>query len=148
MSQSNTPSDPVSGADTRQQIDDEHRHLNVLLAELTATSDLARVEPLLGSLRELLVKHFETEEAPDGLHEIVSAQAAHRLPNLQKLFDEHREILERVDRLRAATRACFDGPVRRVLDDVGALAKALHEHEAEEEELFGEAFYTDLGGRA
>lgn len=148
MSQPTPPADPVPGTDTRQQIDDEHRHLNGLLAELTATSELARIERLLGSLRELLVKHFETEEAPQGLHEIVSAQAAHRLPNLQKLFDEHREILDRVDRLREATRACLDGPVRRVLDDVGALARTLHEHEAEEEELFGEAFYTDLGGRA
>lgn len=148
MPQPPTPSNPAPGAETRQQIDDEHRHLNALLAELTDTTDLARVEPLLGSLRDLLVKHFETEEAPEGLHEIVSTQASHRLPNLQKLFDEHREILERVDRLREAARSCFEGPVRRVLDDVEALASTLHEHEAEEEELFGEAFYTDLGGRA
>jgi len=148
MPQPPTPSEPLSAADTRQQIDDEHRHLNSLLVELTETSDLERVEPLLGALCDLLSKHFATEEAPDGLHEIVSARAAHRLPNLQQLFEEHREILARVERLRAAARECFDGPVRRVLHDVRALADTLREHEAEEEELFGEAFYIDLGGRA
>ena len=45
---------------------------------------------------------------------------------------------------------CMSEPVKRVLlveDDVH-LSEILRHHEAEEERLFGEAFYTDLGGRS
>jgi len=148
MADPSMPGKPQSESDSRQRIDDEHRHLNELLAELTATRDLSRVETLLGHLRVLLVTHFATEEAPEGLHELVSKQAAHRLPNLQHLFDEHREFLTRLDRLRDAAAVCQAGPVAKVLDGVAGLAASLRQHELEEEELFGEAFYTDIGGRA
>jgi hypothetical protein len=36
--------------------------------------------------------------------------------------------------------------VRRVLDGVAELVGTLKRHESDEEELFTEAFYTDLGG--
>jgi len=148
MADPSMPAQTPNAADSRQRIDDEHRHLNELLAELTATRDLVRVETLLSHLRVLLVTHFATEEAPEGLHELVSQQAAHRLPNLQHLFAEHRDFLTRLDRLRDDTVACLGGPVAKILDGVAGLAAALRQHELEEEELFGEAFYTDIGGRA
>lgn len=138
----------VTAATVRQRIEEEHRRLRELLAELTGTADVARVEALLGGLRSLLVQHFATEEAPAGLHEVVSQNAAHRLPNLQRLFDEHREILSRIDRLRLEAADCVAGPVRRVRDECAGLAATLRRHEEQEEVLFGEAFYTDLGGRS
>lgn len=139
---------PSTDPDSRQRIDDEHRHLNTLLEELVATRDAARIETLLGTLRELLTQHFATEEAPDGLHEIVTQRAPHRMPNLQELFVEHREMLRRVVHLRDEAAALVAGPLARLYEQVEALASSLRAHEAVEDEIFGEAFYTDIGGRA
>lgn len=130
----------------RQRIDEEHRRLGELLAALESTTDLAALAPRLAGLRELLVAHFASEEGPEGMHDIVAEGAAHRLPNVQHLFEEHRAILLRLDHLRDETSACFEGPVRRVLAGVAELAGTLRRHEADEEDLFSEAFYSDLGG--
>jgi len=130
----------------RHRIDEEHRRLGELLRALERTTDLAQLAPRLAELRALLVAHFASEEGPQGMHDIVAEGAAHRLPNVQHLFDEHRAILERVDRLSSEAGACFEGPVRRVLAGVADLAGTLRRHEADEEELFSEAFYSDLGG--
>ena len=67
------------------------------------------------------------------------------VPNLQQLFKEHREILEQVDALGAEVGAIVDGPWRKVRDGVSQLAETLRRHERDEEDLFSEAFYSDLG---
>jgi hemerythrin len=139
------PAAPRSAA--KNQIDDEHRQLNELLSSLTATHDLERIQAMLSELATLLRRHFETEEGPQGLHEVVGEEATHRLTTLQRLIDEHAEILVRVEQLRIEVADCLDGPVRRTVEGVAALADLLHRHEADEEELFGEAFYSDIGGR-
>jgi hemerythrin len=132
----------------RRRIDDEHRQLGELLLSLVHTHDLHRVAKLLADLDALLVHHFDGEEGGQGLHSIVSEGASHRLPNLQHLFDEHREILAKLAELRSATAAALAGPVEEIAAGIHALAETLRRHEAEEERLFGEAFYTDLGGRS
>lgn len=151
MARSSTPSSPAATPRrraARHRIDDEHRQLGDLLRSLVHTNDLNRVESLLADLHTLLIRHFEGEEGEQGLHAVVGEGASHRLPNLQHLFDEHRLILARVDALRAATAAALAGPVAEIADGVANLAELLRRHEAEEERLFGEAFYTDLGGRS
>lgn len=138
----------TSAAGSRQRIDDEHRRLNELLAALGATRDLDRIAILLAQLRELLVAHFATEEGSDGLHDIVSQHAAHRLPNVQQLFEEHRAMLAELDRLRSEVAVCLTGPVAHLRMGVADLSDELRRHEAVEDSLFGEAFYTDIGGRS
>lgn len=132
----------------RTRIDDEHRQLGELLLSLVHTHDLHRVDKLLADLHTLLVHHFEGEEGSQGLHSVVGEGASHRLPNLQHLFDEHREFLARLDELQTATAAALAGPVKEIAEGIHRLAESLRRHEAEEERLFGEAFYTDLGGRS
>jgi hypothetical protein len=132
----------------RSRIDDEHRQLGELLLSLVHTHDLQRVEKLLAELHTLLVHHFEGEEGAQGLHSVVGEGASHRLPNLQHLFDEHREFLARLDELRAATARALAGPVKEIAEGIHQLAESLRRHESEEERLFSEAFYTDLGGRS
>jgi len=152
MDRSPVPSQAAPGEETaaerRQRIDEEHARLRDLLEALEGNRDLERVDELLGELRALLVEHFETEEGPGGMHEIVGDLAAHRLPNVQHLFDEHRDILVAVDALRARLTGILDGPVRELVRGTGALVGTLRRHEHDEEELFTEAFYTDIGGRA
>jgi hypothetical protein len=133
------------GLATRRRIDEEHRRLTALLGQLALGRDLERTDHRLGELRALLVAHFETEEGPRGLHELVAEGASHRLPNVQHLFEEHRAILTRVDRLRATLRDLLDGPVATVMSEVGELGSTLRRHEADEEALFSEVFYLDLG---
>jgi hypothetical protein len=133
------------GLATKRRIDEEHRRLTALLGQLALGCDLEKTDHRLGELRALLVSHFETEEGPRGLHELVSEGASHRLPNVQHLFEEHRAILTRVDRLRATLRDLLDGPVAAVLSEVVELASTLRRHEADEEALFSEVFYLDLG---
>jgi hemerythrin len=132
----------------RRRIDDEHRQLGEMLRSLAHTRDLHKIEKLLGELYTLLVQHFEGEEGEQGLHSVVSEGAAHRITNLQQLFEEHREILARLDELRAATAAALAGPVSEITLGISRLSDTLRRHEEEEERLFGEAFYTDLGGRS
>jgi hypothetical protein len=133
------------GLATKRRIDEEHRKLTALLGQLALGRDLEKTDHRLGELRALLVAHFETEEGPRGLHELVSEGASHRLPNVQHLFEEHRAILTRVDRLRATLRDLLDGPVAAVMSDVAQVAATLRRHEADEEALFSEVFYLDLG---
>lgn len=130
---------------TQRRIDDEHRRLSALLGQLTLGRDLERTHHRLVELRELLVTHFETEEGPRGLHELVAEAAAHRLPNVQHLFEEHRALLTRLDRLSTRLRELVDGPVASVMSEVAELAATLRRHEADEEALFSEVFYVDLG---
>lgn len=137
-----------SASAARARIDDEHRRLNELLRSLDHSHDLGRIEKLLAELETLLVAHFAGEEGDEGLHQVVGEGAAHRLPNLQRLYDEHREFVTRIARLRAECAGLVDGPVRRLHDGISALAEGLRRHERAEDELFGEAFYTDLGGRS
>lgn len=138
---------PSAGSrDARRRIDEEHRRLGELLRALERTTDLAQLTPRLAELREMLVEHFASEEGPQGMHDIVAEGAAHRLPNVQHLFEEHRSILVLLDRLSNEADACFEGPVRRVLAGVAELAGTLRRHETDEEALFSEAFYSDLGG--
>jgi len=143
------PAEPVATSSAaKRRIDDEHRQLDELLRALVATRDLGRVRTMLAELATSLRQHFETEEGPQGLHEVVGELASHRLSVLQRLIDEHAEILAGVEQLRIAVGDCLDGPVRRSLAGVAALAEQLRRHEADEEELFGEAFYADIGGRS
>jgi hypothetical protein len=144
-----SPSAATSPAvESRQRIDAEHRNLNALLAELVVELDPRHVESLLGRLHALLVGHFATEEAPEGLHEIVREHAPHRLAHVQLLFVEHREMLRRVALLHDEAAALVAGPLERLREQVEALATSLRAHEAVEDEIFAEAFYTDIGGRA
>lgn len=156
MARSSAPTTPAPQASAatprrraaRRRIDDEHRQLGELLRVLAHSHDLTRVDVLLSELHGLLLRHFEGEEGEHGLHAIVSEGAAHRIPNLQHLFDEHRRIVAQVEALRTATAAALAGPVNQVVDGITGLVDTLRRHEAEEERLFLEAFYTDLGGRS
>jgi len=141
---SRRPSD--AKLDARRRIGEEHKELERLLVDLIQTQELERLRTMLAELATLLRSHFETEEGPRGIHEVVGEQAGHALPTVQRLFEEHRQILVRIEQLRIRVADCLDGPVRRAVADVRELAATLKRHEEEEEQLFADAFYTDLGG--
>jgi hypothetical protein len=140
------PVEPRSAA--KNQIEAEHRQLDRLLVSLAVSQDLVRARALLSELATLLRHHFETEEGPQGLHEVVGEQSGHQLATVQRLFDEHADLLVRVEQLRIEVADCLDGPIRRTLGGIAALVEQLRRHEADEDALFAEAFYGDIGGHS
>ncbi len=129
----------------RDQIAHEHSALKESLGRMEKTSDLRVLVPMLEEFRMRLEIHFTREEAPSGFHEIIGDTAPHLLANLQRLLDEHRELLAQVNRVSEKARACLDGPLAEVMREVTALSQRVQVHEARETSLLGDAMYTDLG---
>ncbi len=129
----------------RQQIAEEHAALREILGRIQGTRELAPLRPLLAELGRLLRQHFAREEAADGLHPMVEESAPHLLPNVQRLFDEHRELAARLESLEEKARQLWEGPLTEVFAEAGELARRLHEHEVAEGELLAGAMYEDLG---
>jgi hypothetical protein len=135
----------TTAARARTRIEDEHRELHDLLVSLAHTHDLAHLERKLAAFAAFLERHFATEEGEEGLHAIVGEGAGHRLPNLQRLFVEHRDFLARAERLHALASGLLEGPLGELRTGIAALAEDLRRHEADEDRLFAEAFYLDIG---
>ena len=129
----------------RRRIEDEHRRLGELLRSIPHSHEPVHLQASLAELRRLLAEHFDHEEEPAGLHELVADGAAHRLPNLQHLFEEHRQILATLDGLEAQVARLVEGPWQSLREGISGLAETLRRHEHEEESLVAEAFYSDLG---
>lgn len=138
-------SETTPDGDARKRITVEHEVLRSSLDRLRDLTDLPSVITSLQSLRPRLVEHFQSEEAEEGLHHVVSENAAHLLPSVQRAFEEHRQFLADIDRLTAEAVECWEGPVARILEGVRKLCDQLHEHEILETELLTESVYTDLG---
>jgi len=134
-----------SGQGSKDQIAHEHGVLKETLGRMEKTYDLKVLVPMLQEFRTRLEVHFTREEAPSGFHEIIGDTAPHLLAYLQRLFDEHRELLVEVDRLSEKARVCLEGPLAEVMRDVAALSQRIQVHEARETSLLGDAMYTDLG---
>jgi hypothetical protein len=132
----------------RQRIDEEHRQLGDLLHALARCHDPERALERLTALATLLREHFAHEEAADGLHALVGEGAAHRLPNLQRLFEEHREVLAALASMEERLRNLVTGPWTTLRGEIRDLDATLRRHERDEDALFSEAFYIDIGGRS
>jgi hypothetical protein len=140
-----TPTPPTSADAARSRIADEHHRLSALLRDLTSTRDLARFDGLLSELQVLLEEHFEGEESSSGLHEAIGEDATDCLPVVQRLMDEHGVILKLTAQLRRDSAALIEGPAALLFRAAQHLADILKRHEQEEDELFGQAYYRDLG---
>jgi hypothetical protein len=64
---------------------------------------------------------------------------------VQRLFNEHDEILRRIEGIDAKIRACLDGPVAEILSEVAALRSTLQSHEERETAMLEDAMYHDTG---
>ena len=131
----------------RERIALEHRRLSAQLDLIEQTADPARLPADLERLRVLLAEHFAGEEAADGLHEALGGATPHLLPAVQHLFDEHREFLADLHSLTSRARWLAAGPLAELRAGVAGLAARLRDHEAREDDLFGESVYTDIAGQ-
>jgi hypothetical protein len=134
-------------ASARDRITLEHHRLSAQLDLIELTTDPARLPAALERLHVLLDEHFPGEEASDGLHEAIGGATPHLLPAVQHLFDEHRDFLADLHSLTARARWLAAGPLAELRAGLAGLTARLRDHEARENDLFGESVYTDVGSQ-
>ena len=76
-------------------IEQDHHAIQEILERLEAATDPGVLVPLFEELRAALAEHFEREEEPDGLHEIVASMAPNTVASLQNVLGEHQDFLTR-----------------------------------------------------
>ena len=119
---------------------DEHAALRDLLAQIReASSDRRILRGLLTRLAALLATHFAREEAADPVTRLLADSAG----SLERLAQDHREILARLAELRERLDGDGERDCERVEDEVSALVDALHAHDALESELIGRSLELD-----
>ncbi len=119
-------------AAAQEAIDQEHVHLNRIVARLRAATDLSVLSAALGELRAALAGHFAREESPEGLHGLVHRRAPEFRPAFAELMTEHQQFLADVDRLLASAGT---GGMAAAAEETGRIANRLKDHERREDEI-------------
>jgi hypothetical protein len=100
----------------------------------------------LAQLQAEIADHIEITERPGGLYtEIV--EAAPRLSrNVQRLRDEHPEMRDAAEALRARLAAADEVPVEETRDEIQRVLGRLVKHRQHGADLLWEAYSLDTGG--
>ena len=129
----------------RDQIAVDHHNLRVTIDQLLQVAELPLVIAHLRRLRTELVDHFKLEEGADGLAQAIGETAPNSLNKLSRLFEEHGEFLNTIDKLIVQTNSCLNGPMAEIKGGIRTLCTQLEAHEVTETELISDAVFTDLG---
>jgi malate synthase A len=115
-----------------EAVDEEHIHLNTIVARLNKAENL---EATLSALKELdaaLRGHFQREESPNGLHGLILGKSPQFLPAFDAIMKEHAGFLKTLKNL---TGAASRGESAAVTAGVANLVEQLKQHEIREDEL-------------
>mgnify|MGYP001004224237 CR=1 FL=1 len=112
--------------------DEEHVHLNAILARLRRAGELPALRSALQEFAQALRGHFVREESMDGLHGLVARKVPRFGPAFDSLVREHEVLLRQVEDLE---KVAGDGATDRAIEGVASLAEALRRHEAREDEI-------------
>lgn len=134
---------PAAGIDP--EIAADHRRIRDASRHIRDAADLGQLLVHLAEFRAVLAVHFSREEADDGFYDMVKSMSPRLLGAVDRLEHEHALILAEVDRLSDLARQCLAGPVAEVLARARALGNRLRRHEAAEDRILLDTFYTDLG---
>ena len=134
--------------DSKDQVQEAHRKIRQATGRLGSASDLRELLQRLHELRLLIAPHFTDEERPDGFFDLIRARSARHLGAVKQLENEHQAFLGALDGLAEQARACLAGPVAHILKEAAELSRRMHEHEAREDALLGDALYIDIGEEA
>jgi len=124
----------------------EHHEINGVLNQIAQIKDLDTLRPLLGGLQELLIRHFRTEEADDGLFDAIGTRAPRLAINVQECLQEHQELLAALEELTARARIGLGETMMDIQGAAESFAQKLRDHEAKETELLNDSMCLDLGG--
>jgi hypothetical protein len=136
-----TPSETVQAAEERElaNVVVDHHFLRQLLGWLEAARRASAVAALLDDLRDYLGFHFQTEERPGGLFDILAQDGPAHGDRVRTLRREHVSLLDRLDKVRARIDSAAPDASADVLVAVRHLADAVREHESTETQLVQEA---------
>jgi hypothetical protein len=118
-------------AAAQEAINQEHVHLDRIVARMRAAADGPLLLSALEELRAALSGHFAREESAEGLHGLVNHRAPEFRPAFSGLIDEHQQFLADIDLLLATVRAGGTGAA----EEAGRIADRLKEHEHKEDEI-------------
>lgn len=134
---------PASGLNA--EILAEHCVIREHTQQLEKLKGLHELLGHLAEFRPVLVAHFLKEEATEGFYEQIRAIAPRHLHLVDALQHEHEALISEVDRLTTRANECLAGPIADILGAARRLASTLRKHEANEDEMFLDLLYTDLG---
>lgn len=128
----------------RKEIEREHDAIEKLVRQLEREIETPAIETELRQLASLLDSHFGREEAPEGLHDSIGDRAVNLLPSIEKLSAQHADIAGELKKLleRCATHSRMADEIRQ---GARGLVEQLRQHEAEENDILGHAFYDVMG---
>lgn len=107
-----------------------------------------RVARRLTALVERLREHVEAADAPDGLLAVIDATRPTLLHRVDRLRQQHADLLQQARSLQEQVLHHGDGEVpdfRDIRQRAMWLLNALRHHQAQETDLIFESFYTDIG---
>jgi hemerythrin len=133
------PSAPASARIARA-----HEKIVGLLGELEAAGDSDRMLQVLEQLARLLPGHFADEEGVDGLFEELGTMRPAVDSRLKFFQQEHREMLEALEALRARVREQRDPS--RIGEETAAFVRKVRTHERAESHLILDTYFVDEGG--
>jgi hypothetical protein len=134
-----------SVSETGQQVLSEHRQIRELAGKMEVAADLNQLLVRLAEFRALVSRHFVTEEAVDGLYDLLRETSPRQLGRIALLEKEHQALLAEIDRIAESARQCLAGPIAEVFTAVRTLTRHVRKHEAAEDSVLMDAMYTDLG---
>ncbi len=118
-----------------RDLEEDHHRIHGLVAEIRASRDRDRAVALLTTLGNDLAAHFDAEERPGGLYEVLGIHAPEFSRTLRHLLDDHFRLKATIVDLRDRVRAPSDPAFDMLATDVARLAAALGDHERREEEV-------------
>jgi len=117
------------------ELADEHREIMGLVSRLEAGCSARELPGLLKILHDRLVDHFAHEQFPGGLYEAMGFFEPAYHEDLKVLVREHCSLLSGARALVERSRAIAPRDWPALLEEVAALAGALHAHEHREHRL-------------
>jgi hypothetical protein len=119
-------------AHANEELREDHRRLHSLVDRLRAASDQGALAAILDELHGALTEHFNAEEKPGGLYDVLGVCVPEFRGSLAVLVDDHFRIAAALrdmrDRSREASRSAHDA----LMGEAARLAQVLAEHEKRE----------------
>jgi hypothetical protein len=126
----------------------EHREIMGLVARLESGCSARELPGVLKTLHDSLVDHFAREQFPGGLYEALGACEPAYHEDLRVLVREHCSLLSSARGLLERSHHVAPRDWPGLLEDVAALAAALHAHEHREHRLVEKLKAAQAGTRA
>lgn len=131
---------------TESRIMEDHLRIRALLDGLNVIGDPYVLIPLLRELKETLEEHFAVEEGDEGFFPLVEQHAPNRVAQVERLLQQHQELLASIDALIRKCRSALSGPLAEIRAEMNTLYHRIQNHDAAESEVLTEILIKSIPG--